>query len=193
MQDIPFNFPIFHWAHIKQWYVVKENLQKTSTFQPSHCSLINQQQWCSIEEKTKDQVLPSRDFSCLETHSVTVESMDWCSELICCVLPQKTTPTKKVFSYITMRRSENTLESPNFRKTWHTSQKNYTEIIKCCFLSKCHVRVVSYFAFLSIYATEKVILVELHFCQPQTMLRDIRSNLTAPCIGKNQCKYCINS
>lgn len=134
-----------------------------SIFQPSHWSLINQEQWCSVEEKIKDQALPSRDFSCLEMHIVAVESTDWCSELICCALPQRMTPTKKGFSYIMMRGSENTLESPSFRKPWHTSQKNYKDIIKCCFLSKRHVRVVPYFALLSVCAPERGILVELHF------------------------------
>lgn len=48
--------------------------------------------------------LPSRDFSCLEMHTVTVESMDWYSEIIYCVLLQKMTPIKKkMFSYILIK------------------------------------------------------------------------------------------
>lgn len=54
-------------------------------------------------EETKYS-LPSRDFSCLETHTVTVESMDWYSEIIYCVLLQKMTPIKKkTFSYILIK------------------------------------------------------------------------------------------
>lgn len=41
-------------------------------------------------------------------HIVTVESMDWYSEIIYCVLPQKMTPTKK--GNVQLYAGENGLE-----------------------------------------------------------------------------------
>lgn len=95
-------------------------------------------------EETKHS-LPSRDFSCLETHTVTVESMDWYSEIIYCALLQKMTPIKKkTFSYILIKMGQNVSEFPSFRKmkvcakdTYHTHTKKYLETIKYHFLVIC--------------------------------------------------------